>query len=370
MKVMETFDLSIFERLRDAGAEVDLAIKLAVAGKSLAESLYAVELVGAEAIGVLESFVKDRFGGLRGLIESDMDAYNTPANQSSVNRWVQAGAFDEELHRYALASGRQSHGATRNKFKSNCYGALFAYLEVCDLTDPLVSESTNLCHLDAMVDRVTTREALDKFLKLLVATPKTGAIQNRIFSKGFPNLDSDLDWRPIMEEVLYERDLSTFETDYPECTLALKSLGVYDQLGNREADTLTKCLINRILDEHDCPTLGESDVVNSEQLMARYLGRLMLNTLKILLPKTSLRLVGVTSRAEYIPVEDGHLDGQVYYRMEVYGKGPLMAYATVARFLYGYGTFTSAALHAQYEVVDGLLRAARHGKLENVHLSD
>ena len=122
-----------------------------------------------------------------------------------------------------------------------------------------------MCHLDAMVDRVTTREALDKFLKLLVATPKTGAIQNRIFSKGFPNLDSDLDWRPIMEEVLYERDLSTFETDYPECTLALKSLGLYDRLGNREADTLTKCLINRILDEHDCPTLGESDVVNQEQ---------------------------------------------------------------------------------------------------------
>ena len=172
-----------------------------------------------------------------------------------------------------------------------------------------------------------------------------------------------------MEEALYERDLSTFEVDYPECTLALKSLGLYDQLGNREADALTKCLINRILDEHDCPTFGESDVVNQEQLMARYLGRLMLSTLKTLLPKTSLRLVGVTSRAEYIPVEDGHLDGQEYYRMEVYGKGPLTAYATVARFLYGYGTFTSAALHAQYEVVDGLLGAARCNKLENVHLS-
>lgn len=246
---------------------MDSAIKLAVAGKSLAESLYAVELVGAEAVRLFESFVNDQFGGLRGLIESDMDAYNTPTSQSSVNCWIKSGAFDGELRRYALASGRQSHGATRNKFKSNCYGALFTYLENCDLTDPLVSESTNLCHLDAMVDRVTTREALDKFLKLLVATPKTGAIQNRIFSKGFPNLDSDLDWRPIMEEVLYERDLSTFETDYPECTLALKSLGLYDQLGNREADTLTKCLINRILDEHDCPTLGESDVVNQEQLM-------------------------------------------------------------------------------------------------------
>ena len=301
------------------------------------------------------------------MIKSDMDAYNTPASQSSVNRWVKSGAFDEELRRYALATQRQSHGATRNKFKSNCYGALFAYLEVCDLTDPLVSESTNLCHLDAMVDRVTTREALDKFLKLLVATPKTGAIQNRIFSKGFPNLA--IDWRPIMEEALYERDLSTFETDYPECTLALKSLGLYDQLGDREADTLTKCLINRILDEHNCSTFGDVDVINQEQLMARYLGRLMLNTLKVLLPKTSLRLVGVTGRAEYIQVEDGQLDGQVYYRMEVYGKGPLMAYATVARFLYGYGTFTSAALHAQYEVVQGLHRTAHYGQLKDVHLS-
>lgn len=331
------------------------------------QKVYAVELEGTETIRLFESFVKDQFGGLSGLIKSDMDAYNTPASQSSVNRWVQAGTFDEELRRYALASGRQSHGATRNKFKSNCYGALFAYLEVSDLTDPLVSESTNLCHLDAMVDRVTTREALDKFLKLLVATPKTGTIQNRIFGKGFPNLT--INWRPIMEEALYERDLSTFETDYPECALALKSLGLYDQLGNREADDLTKCLINRVLDEHDCPTFGESDVVNMEQLMARYLGRLMLNTLKTLLPKTSLRLLGVTGGAEYVPVEDGHLDGQDYYRMEVYHKGPLVAYATVARFLYGYGTFTSAALHAQYEVVNDLLRAARHGKLENVHLS-
>lgn len=367
MRVVETFDLRIFERLRALGAGVDLAIKLAVAGKPLAESLYAVELEGTEAIRLFESFVKDQFGGLRGLIESDMDAYNTPANQSSVNRWVQAGAFDEELHRYALATQRQSHGATRNKFKSNCYGALFTYLENCELTDPLVSESTNLCHLDAMVDRVTTRETLDKFLKLLVATPKTGAIQNRIFGKGFPNLT--IDWRPVMEEALYDRDLSTFETDYPKCTLALKSLGLYDQLGHREADALTKCLINRVLDDHDCPTFGDVDVVNQEQLMARYLGRLMLNTLKTLLPKASLSLMGVTNRVEYIQVEDGQLDGQVYYRMEVYGKGPLMAYATVARFLYGYGTFTSAALHAQYEVVDGLLRAARHNKLENVHLS-
>lgn len=39
MRVVETFDLSIFEQLRDLGAGVDLAIKLAVAGKSLAESL-------------------------------------------------------------------------------------------------------------------------------------------------------------------------------------------------------------------------------------------------------------------------------------------------------------------------------------------
>lgn len=369
MKVMETFDLSIFEQLRALGAEVDLAIKLAVAGKSLATSLYAVELLGSEAIRLFESFVKEQFGGLRGLIESDMDAYNTPTRQNQVNRWVKSGAFDDELHRYALATQRQSHGATRNKFKSNCYGALFAYLEVCELTDPIVSTSTNLCHLDAMVDRVTTREALDKFLKLLVATPKTGAIQNRIFSKGFPNLDSDLDWRPIMEEALYQRDLSTFETDYPECALALKSLGLYEHLGNREADDLTKCLINRILDEHDCPTFGDVDVVNTEQLMARYLGRLMLNTLKALLSDASLRLLGITGGAGYVPVEDGSLDEQTYYRMEVYGKGPLLAYATVTRFLYGYGTFTSAALHAQYEVVDGLLRAARHGKLTNVHLS-
>lgn len=367
MRVVETFDMSIFERLRALGAGVDLAIKLAVAGKSLAESLYTVNLQRTEAISLFESFVKGQFGGLRGLIESDTDAYNTPMRQAQINRWVKAGTFAEELREYALATQCQSHGATRNKTKSTCYGTLFAYLEVSDLTDPVVSTSTNLCHLDAMVDRVTTREALDKFLKLLVATPKTGAIQNRIFSKGFPNLA--IDWRPIMEEALYGRDLSTFETDYPECTLALKSLGLYDQLGHREADTLTKCLINRILDEHHCPAFGDVDAVNIEQLMARYLGRLMLTTLKTLLPKASLHLMGVTSRAEYVQVEDGQLDGQAYYRMEVYHKGPLVAYATVARFVYGYETFTSAALHAQYVVVSDLRLAACHGKLKNVHLS-
>ncbi len=369
MRVVETFDLSIFEQLRDAGADVDLAIKLAVAGKSLAESLYAVNLQGTEALGVFESFVKGQFGGLKGLIESDLSRYNTPNGYPQVNRWVKAGAFEGELRQYALATQCQSHGATRNKTKSTCYGTLFAYLEVSDLTDPVVSTSTHLCHLDAMVDRVTTREALDKFLKLLVATSRTKAIQNRIFSNGFPNLGSDVEWRSIVEEALYERDLSTFEVDYPACALALQSLGLYDQLGHREADTLTKCLINRVLDEHHCPAFGDVDAVNIEQLMARYLGRLMLTTLKTLLPKASLHLMGVTSRAEYVQVEDGQLDGQAYYRMEVYHKGPLVAYATVARFVYGYGTFTAAALHAQYVVVSDLRLAACHGKLNNVHLS-
>lgn len=114
MRVVETFDLSIFEQLRDAGAEVDLAIKLAVAGKPLAESLYAVELEGVEAIGLFESFVKDQFGGLIGLIESDKASYNAEMGQAQVRRWVQAGAFDDELRRYALTTQRQSHGATRN----------------------------------------------------------------------------------------------------------------------------------------------------------------------------------------------------------------------------------------------------------------
>ena len=205
MRVVETFDLSIFEQLRDMGANVDLAIKLAVADKSLAESLYTVELIGADAIRLFESFVKDQFGGLRDLIESDLDAYNTPMRQAQINRWVQAGAFAEELHGYALATQCQSHGATRNKVKSTCYGTLFTHLETCDLTDPMVSESTNLCHLDAMVDRVTTREALDKFLNLLAQNDHSITVWHRILDRGFRSLHPGTNGYKVARQFLSER---------------------------------------------------------------------------------------------------------------------------------------------------------------------
>ena len=40
MKVIDTFDANVFEPYRELGLDVDLATRLAVAGKSIAPSLY------------------------------------------------------------------------------------------------------------------------------------------------------------------------------------------------------------------------------------------------------------------------------------------------------------------------------------------
>lgn len=230
MRVVETFDLSIFEQLRALGVDVDLAIKLAVAGKSLAESLYAVELEGTEAISLFESFVKGQFGGLKGLIESDLSCYNTPHGYPQVNRWVKAGAFAEEMHQYAEATGCMSHQATHKKSKSTCYGTLFYYLENCDLTDPMVSNSTNLCHLDAMVDRVTTREALDRFLNLLAQNEHSIEIWYRILTKRFSSLHPGTNGYKVAQQFLHERP------ELGDMLHSLQMLGVIEWESEVEAE--------------------------------------------------------------------------------------------------------------------------------------
>ena len=142
---------------------------------------------------------------LKGFIESDYKAYQTAERQRAVGDWVKAGAFAEEMQGYAKATQCMSHQATHKKSKSTCYGALFYYLQKCDVTDPMVSESTNLCHLDAMVDRVTTREALDRFLHLLAQNEHSITIWYRILDHGFRYLHPGTNGYKVARQFLSER---------------------------------------------------------------------------------------------------------------------------------------------------------------------
>ena len=365
MRVVETFDMSIFEQLRALGADVDLAIKLAVAGKSLAESLYTVNLQGTEATHLFESFVKGQFGGLRGLIESDTDAYNTPTRQAQINRWVKAGTFAEELREYALATQCQSHGATRNKTKSTCYGTLFAYLEVSDLTDPVVSTSTNLCHLDAMVDRVTTREGLIKFLDLLVQNRHARGVQERVLSKGFPNLDRHIAWYSIVEETLYTRNVKTFKAENPSLTLALRSLGLEEIVGDPQADSLTKALVDQVLVDHANPPFGDRSKVSTEGLMAKYLGHLMVEAVSTFLPEDELEIWCHTANGLRFPEGRLRFDDMVT-EVRVYAGKKLIATAKVNELLNAYGDMTARLAHARWAVPHAIRQALLRGKTDGI----
>lgn len=205
MKVIGTFDTEIFEPYRRLGIDMELAVKLAVAGKSIAPSLYKADVWQLGAVELLQDLIKTHFGSLKGFIESDYKTYKEAYSHRKVGDWVKAGAFAEEMRGYAEATKCESHMATSKKTKSTCYGALFYYLEKCDLTDPMVSESTNLCHLDAMVDRVTTREALDRFLHLLAQNEHSITIWHRIVTNGFRYLHPGTNGYKVVDRFLRER---------------------------------------------------------------------------------------------------------------------------------------------------------------------
>ena len=154
---------------------------------------------------LFEALVQEHYGSLIGLIESDHTTCQNFDYQVHINKWVKAGAFDEEMREYAETVDCVSHVATYQSEPSNCYGALYYYLEVCDLTDPMVSNSTKSCHLDAMFNRVKTGEDVVKFLELLVQNHQVMSIWRRIFSHGFVNLSPDIDDSELVDQFLRHR---------------------------------------------------------------------------------------------------------------------------------------------------------------------
>ena len=205
MKVIDTFDTNVFEPYLRLGIDMELAVKLLVAGKSIAPALYKANVWQVGAVELLEDLIQTNFGSLKGFIESDYEAYKVTQHHRKVGDWVKAGAFAEEMHQYAEATQCESHIVTSKKSKSTCYGALFYYLQKCDLTDPMVSNSTNLCHLDAMIDRVATREALNRFLNLLVQNERSITIWHRILDNGFRYLHPGTNGYKVAHQFLYER---------------------------------------------------------------------------------------------------------------------------------------------------------------------
>ena len=221
MRVVETCDSHQFEPYCGIGINVELATKLFVAGKSIAPALTHVKLTQPGSVKLFETLVKGLYGSLLGLIESDRTTCQDFDYKIHINNWVKAGAFDEEMRGYAETVDCVSHVATYYSEPSTCYGALYYYLEVCDLTDPMVSNSTKSCHLDAMFKRVKTGEDVVKFLELLVQNNQIMSIWRHILSDGFINLNSDVDGRKVVEQFLRNRP------EAKEMALILERLGLW-----------------------------------------------------------------------------------------------------------------------------------------------
>lgn len=88
MKTIEVFDTKQFEPLRAIGADVTQIVKLAVAGQSIALPLYKVKLQDAKGAQVFETFVKEQFGSLKGLIEAEYSLYSSVPGRQVVKDWV------------------------------------------------------------------------------------------------------------------------------------------------------------------------------------------------------------------------------------------------------------------------------------------
>lgn len=367
MKTIEVFDTTQFESLRAIGADVDHMIKLAVAGKSIVWPLYRIELYDAEGAQVFETFVKEQFGSLKGLIEAEYSLYSSVPGRQVVKDWVRAGAFAEELRAYALTTQCHTHKATGQKTKSTCYGALKAYLEVCDLTDPMVSTTQNICHLDAMIKRVTTREELIKFLDLLVQNREAAGVRERVLSKGFPNLDRHIAWYRITESMLYERNVKAFEAENPNLTLGLRSLGLEEAVGNLQADSLTKALIDQVLVDHGFPPFGDRSKVSAEGLMAKYLDYLMTEVVSMLLPEAKVTVWYRTANGMSFHSGRIRLDDTVT-QVRVYSDKELMVTAKVSEFLMGRGDMTARLANARWAVSNAIRQALLSGKTEEIEV--
>lgn len=365
MKTIEVFDTKQFEPLRAIGVDVTQIVKLAVAGQPIALPLYKVKLQNAEGAQVFETFVKEQFGSLKGLIEAEYSLYTSQVGRRVVKDWVRAGAFGEELRAYALTTQCHTHKATNQKTKSTCYGALHAYLEVCDLTDPMVSTTQNICHLDAMIKRVTTREGLIKFLDLLVQNRHARGVQERVLSKGFPNLDRHIAWYPIVEETLYTRNVKTFKAENPSLALALQSLGLEEVVGDPQADSLTKALVDQVLVDHDFPPFGDRSKVSAEGLMAKYLGHLMVETVSTFLPEDELEIWCHTANGLRFPEGRLRFDDMVT-EVRVYAGEKLIATAKVNELLNAYGDMTARLAHARWAVPHAIRQALLRGKTDGI----
>ena len=367
MKTIEVFDMTQFESLRAIGADVTQIVKLAVAGQSIALPLYKVKLQDVEDAQVFETFVKEQFGSLKGLIEAEYSLYSSVPGRQVVKDWVRAGAFAEELRAYALTTGCHTHKATNQKTKSTCYGALHAYLEICDLTDPMVSTTQNICHLDAMIKRVTTREELIKFLDLLVQNRHAAGVQERVLSKGFPNLDRHIAWYRITESMLYERNVKAFEAESPSLALGLRSLGLEEAVGNRQADSLTKALVDQVLVDHGFPPFGDRSKVSAEGLMAKYLDHLMTEVVSMLLPQDKVTVWYRTANGMSFHSGRIRLDDMVT-QVRVYAGSRLIATAKVSEFLMGRGDMTSRLANARWAVSNAVRQALVSGKAEEIEV--
>jgi len=367
MKTIEVFDAGIFEPYRALGIDVDKMTKLAVAGKSIVFELYRVKLNTALEAQLFETLVKEQFGSLKGLIEAEYSLYSSVPGRQVVKDWVRAGAFAEELRAYALTTQCHTHKATNQKTKSTCYGALHAYLEVCDLTDPMVSTTQNICHLDAMIKRVTTREGLIKFLDLLVQNRHARGVQERVLSKGFPNLDPHIAWYRITESMLYERNVKAFEAENPNLTLGLRSLGLEEAVGNMQADALTKALVDQVLVDHGFPPFGDRSKVSTEGLMAKYLDHLMTEVVSMLLPENKVAVWYRTANGMSLHSGRIRLDDTVT-QVRVYAGSRLIATAKVSEFLIFRGDMTARLANARWAVSNAIRQALVSGKAEEIEV--
>ena len=200
-------------------------------------------------------------------------------------------------------------------------------------------------------------------MKLLVATPKTGAIQNRIFSKGFPNLA--IDWRPIVEETLYTRNVKTFKAENPSLALALRSLGLEEVVGDPQADSLTKALVDQVLVDHGFPPFGDRSKVSTEGLMAKYLGHLIVEAVSTFLPEDELEIWYHTANGLRFPEGRLRFDDMAT-EVRVYAGKKLIATAKVNELLNAYGDMTARLAHARWVVPHAIRQALLRGKTDGI----
>ena len=139
---------------------------------------------------------------------------------------------------------------------------------------------------------------------------------------------------------MYERNVDTFEAENPNLTLGLRSLGLEGAVGDIQADSLTKALVDQVLVDHGFPPFGDRSKVSAEGLMAKYLGRLMSEVVSMLLPENKVAVWYRTANGISLHSGRIRLDDMVT-QVRVYVGSQLVATAKVSEFLMGRGDMTS-----------------------------